>query len=137
MVAQRSGTNCGPNLVPNPSFEATTSQCGINGGFILYTDKSPVQDWFGVTCSTCPSNGSTPDNYNSNCVGTNTTDNCGDGAGSVGMFTTFAGRESVQAQLATPLIAGHLYCFSMKVKAMFFPVVMALEHGSTRKGKSM
>lgn len=115
--AQCSGTTCGPNLVPNPSFETTTSQCGISGRNILFTDRSPVQDWFGLTCSSCANNASTPDNFNSNCVGTNSTSNCGDGSGSVGIYTTFAGRESVQAKLTTPLKAGHQYCFSMKVKS--------------------
>ena len=115
--AQCTGTTCGPNLVPNPSFEATTSQCGVSGGNILYTDKSPVQNWYGLACSNCSNSGSTPDNFNSNCVNTNTTSNCGGGAGSVGIYTTFAGRESVQAQLTTPLKAGHQYCFSMKVKS--------------------
>jgi gliding motility-associated-like protein len=115
--AQCSGTLCGPNLVPNPGFETTTSQCGVSGGNILFTDKSPVQSWFGLACSTCPNSGSTTDNFNSNCVGTNSTSNCGSGSGSVGMYTTFAGRESVQAQLTTPLKAGRMYCFSMKVKS--------------------
>jgi gliding motility-associated-like protein len=108
-------TGCGPNLVPNPSFELTTSLCGSTG--ILYTDKSPVQNWYGVSSSTGSSNGITPDNFNNNCAG-NSTDNCGDGSGSVGFFTTGA-RESVQAKLTAPLIAGHKYCFSMKVLSNF------------------
>jgi gliding motility-associated-like protein len=108
-------TGCGPNLVPNPSFETTTTYCGSTG--ILYTDKSPVQSWFGVSSSTGSSSGITPDNFNNNCAG-NSTDNCGDGVGSVGFFTTGA-RESVQAKLTAPLIAGHKYCFSMKVFSNF------------------
>jgi len=109
------GALCGPNLVPNPSFETTTA-CGA-GNTILFTNKSPVKDWWGLACSSCANSGSTPDNFNNNCAGTNSTSNCGDGTGSVGMYTTFAGRESVQAQLTTPLKAGHQYCFSMKVRS--------------------
>jgi gliding motility-associated-like protein len=114
--AQCTGTTCGPNLIPNPSFEQTTSMCGVSGGGILYTDRSPVKDWYGISCSTCYSNGSTPDYKNSNCANADPTQNCGDGAGSVGIFL-MTGRESVQAKLTAPLQAGHLYCFSMKVKS--------------------
>ncbi len=113
--AQCTGNSCGPNLVPNPSFEITTSYCGVSGGGILYTDKSPVKDWYGVACSTCLSNGTTPDYKNSSCAG-DPTYNCGDGKGSVGIFLMNQ-RESVQAKLTTPLVAGHLYCFSMKVRS--------------------
>lgn len=113
--AQCTGTTCGPNLIPNPGFELTTSYCGTPGGGILYTDKSPVQDWYGVSCSTCYSNGTTPDNKNSNCNG-DPTNNCGDGSGSVGIFIMDR-RESIQAKLKAPLIAGHQYCFSMKVRS--------------------
>ena len=108
------GSLCGPNLLPNPSFETTTA-CG-GGNTILFTDKSPIQDWWGLACSSCANSGSTPDNFNSNCAGTNSTMNCGNGTGSVGMYTTFAGRESVQAKLTSALKAGHQYCFSMKVR---------------------
>jgi gliding motility-associated-like protein len=114
--AQCTGTICGPNLVPNPGFEQTTTTCGISGGGILYTDRSPVKDWYGISCSTCYSNGSTPDYKNSDCANADPTQNCGDGKGSVGIFL-MTGRESVQAKLTEPLIAGHLYCFSMKVKS--------------------
>jgi gliding motility-associated-like protein len=115
-IAQCTGTTCGPNLIPNPSFEQTTSMCGVSGGGILYTDRSPVKDWYGISCSTCYSNGSTPDYKNSDCANADPTQNCGDGKGSVGIFL-MTGRESVQAKLIQPLIAGHLYCFSMKVKS--------------------
>jgi gliding motility-associated-like protein len=115
-TAQCTGTTCGPNLIPNPSFEQTTSTCGTSGGGILYTDRSPVKDWYGISCSTCYSNGSTPDYKNSDCANADPTQNCGDGKGSVGIFL-MTGRESVQAKLTQPLIAGHLYCFSMKVKS--------------------
>jgi gliding motility-associated-like protein len=114
--AQCTGTICGPNLVPNPGFEQTTATCGMSGGGILYTDRSPVKDWYGISCSTCYSNGSTPDYKNSDCANADPTQNCGDGKGSVGIFL-MTGRESVQAKLTAPLIAGHLYCFSMKVKS--------------------
>jgi gliding motility-associated-like protein len=114
--AQCTGTTCGPNLVPNPSFEETTSLCGAGGSKILYTDRSPVKDWYGISCSTCYSNGSTPDYKNSDCPSADPTQNCGDGKGSVGIFL-MTGRESVQAKLTQPLLAGHLYCFSMKVKS--------------------
>ena len=113
--AQCTGTLCGPNLVPNPSFEETTPLCGVSGGGILYTDKTPVKDWYGVACSTCISNGTTPDYKNSDCVD-GPTDNCGDGKGSVGIFL-MTRRESVQAKLTGPLQPGHLYCFSMKVRS--------------------
>lgn len=116
LAGQCSGVSCGPNLILNPSFELTTPDCGVSGRNILHTDRSPISNWYGLSCSTCANNGSTPDNYNSTCAGTNSTSNCGDGNGSVGIFTTLA-RESVQAKLTSPLKAGHLYCFSMKVKS--------------------
>lgn len=110
------GSSCGPNLIPNPSFE-NTSACGPSNN-LIYTNKSPVADWWGLVCSTCPSSGAGgADNLNSNCAGTNSSLNCGDGKGSIGMFTTYAGRESVQAQLIKPLVAGHQYCFSMRVRS--------------------
>lgn len=113
-VANAQCTNtCGTNLIPNPGLELTTSYCSSSG--ILYTNRSPVQDWYGVAASNGTNGGGcTPDNFNSNCAG-NSSGGCA-GSGSVGMFTT-GGRESVQAKLTKPLVAGHQYCFSMKVRS--------------------
>lgn len=111
--AQCSNT-CGTNLIPNPGFESTTTYCATGNG-ILYTNKSPVQSWFGVASSTGANGGGcTPDNFNSNCNG-NSSMGCA-GSGSIGMYTT-GGRESVQAKLSKPLVAGHQYCFTMKVRS--------------------
>ena len=118
--AQCSGTICGPNLIPNPSFEIPTSLCVGGAHHYLHTDKSPVQDWYGVTTSYGAKSGSNPDNFNDNCLGNgaNSTVTCGAGTGSVGFYTT-GGREYVQAKLNTPLIAGHRYCFSIKVRSFY------------------
>lgn len=112
-IAQCTGTNCGPNLIPNPSFELTTSDCSTNS--VLHTNRSPVQDWYGLSSSTGLSSGTTPDYYNVDCA-KKATENCGDGKGSVGIFT-YDQRESVQARLLSPLVEGHMYCFTMKVKS--------------------
>ena len=113
LSAQCSGTNCGPNLIPNPSFELTTSDCSVNS--VMYTNRSPVKDWYGISSSTGVSSGTTPDYYNVDCA-KKATENCGDGKGSVGIFT-YDQRESVQAKLLSPLVEGHMYCFTMKVKS--------------------
>lgn len=112
-IAQCSGTNCGPNLIPNSSFELTTADCSTSS--ILHTNRSPVKDWYGISSSTGLSAGTTPDYYNIDCA-KKATENCGDGKGSVGIFT-YDQRESVQAKLLSPLIEGHMYCFTMKVKS--------------------
>jgi gliding motility-associated-like protein len=111
-------TACGPNLVPNPDFEITTAQCKQKDNQ-LYTNQTPVQDWYGTACTTCASNGITPDNFNSGCGG-NATNNCGSGVGSVGVFTSTGkgdAREYVQAKLTAPLKAGRQYCVTVKIKS--------------------
>jgi gliding motility-associated-like protein len=110
--------SCGPNLAPNADFEITTAQCKQNDNQ-LYTNQTPVQDWYGTACTTCPSKGITPDNFNSGCKG-NGTNNCGSGSGSIGVFTSTGNgdtREYVQAKLSAPLKAGRQYCVSVKVKS--------------------
>lgn len=109
--------SCGPNLVPNADFEITTAQCKLKDNQ-LYTNQTPLQDWYGTACTTCQGKGITPDNFNSGCSG-NGTNNCGSGAGSVGVFTSSGNgdvREYVQAKLSAPLKAGRQYCVSVKVK---------------------
>jgi gliding motility-associated-like protein len=110
--------SCGPNLVPNADFEITTAQCKQKDNQ-LYTNQTPIQDWYGTACTTCPGKGITPDNFNSGCGG-NSSNNCGSGAGSVGVFTSTGSgdaREYVQAKLTAPLKAGRQYCVSVKVKS--------------------
>jgi gliding motility-associated-like protein len=110
--------SCGPNLVPNPDFEITTAQCKEKDNQ-LYTNQSPLKDWYGTACTTCPGKGITPDNFNSGCGG-NGTNNCGSGAGSAGVFTSTGSgnaREYIQAKLTAPLQAGKQYCVSVKVKS--------------------
>lgn len=116
--AQCTGTNCGPNLIPNPGFELTTSDCPNSVHQYLHYDRSPVQDWYGVVTSYGPKSGSNPDVFNNKCTGNgaNGTNTCGGGTGSVGFYTAPA-YEYVQAKLTTPLIAGHRYCFSIRIKA--------------------
>jgi gliding motility-associated-like protein len=116
MVAQCK--SCGPNLVPNADFEITTAQCKEKDNQ-LYTNQTPLQDWYGTACTTCPGKGITPDNFNSGCGG-NGTNNCGSGAGSAGVFTSTGSgnaREYIQAKLKAPLKAGRQYCVSVKVKS--------------------
>lgn len=110
--------SCGPNLAPNPDFEITTSQCGGKDQQ-LYTDQSPIKDWYGTACVTCPGKGITPDNFNTGCGG-NATNNCGSGSGSAGVFTSTGNgdeREYIQAKLTSPLKAGKQYCVTVKVKS--------------------
>jgi gliding motility-associated-like protein len=110
--------SCGPNLVPNADFEITTAQCKQKDNQ-LYTNQTPIQDWYGTACTTCPNKGITPDNFNSGCGG-NGSNNCGSGAGSVGVFTSTGSgeaREYVQAKLIAPLKAGRQYCVSVKIKS--------------------
>lgn len=114
--AQSCGALCGPNLLPNPSFDTTTSYCGSLN--YLYYDKSPIKDWFGVTTSTGGQSGSNPDIFNGTCPGANSSVTCGTGPGSAGFYTTGA-KELIQAKLNTPLIAGHQYCFSIKIRSFY------------------
>ena len=112
-------TNCSPNLAPNPGFEATTVNCADTISE-MFTNYSQVQGWYGIACDTCPSSGTTPDYYNSNCNGPSQTLTCDGSNGSVGFFTyLLAGsnsREYVQAQLTSPLVAGQEYCVSVEVR---------------------
>jgi len=110
---------CGSNLVQNPGFETPTSLCGNTTDIQLYNSQSPVANWFGT--DNYPGAGSSPD-YFSSCAGSTNTPNlpCLNGTGRVGIFTktSFAlGREYVQSQLTSPLIAGKTYCYSMIVKS--------------------
>jgi len=105
--------------VNNPGFELFTANCGTND-IQLYYSQSPVQNWSGIQDNN-PLAGSTPD-YFSPCAGvTNSANNsCITGTARIGLFTktSFAnGREYVQTQLSTPLVAGKEYCFSMNVKS--------------------
>lgn len=119
-IAYSQCTNtCGANIVDNSGFELFTANCGTND-IQLYYSQSPVQNWFGVEDNT-PLAGSTPD-YFSPCAGvTNSANNnCINGTARIGLFTKTSfsnGREYVQTQLSTPLVAGKEYCFSMNVKS--------------------
>jgi gliding motility-associated-like protein len=112
-------TNCSPNLAPNPGFEATTVNCADTISEI-FTNYTQVQGWYGIACDTCPSSGTTPDYYNSNCNGPSQTLTCDGSNGSIGFFTYLISgtnsREYVQAQLNTPLVAGQEYCVSVQVR---------------------
>jgi len=114
-------STCGSNLLPNPGFETSTAFC-TTSDIQIYTNQTPVQGWYGTEAFDPASMaGSTPD-YFSSCAGiTNTANNsCMTGSARVGFFTktSFAnGREYVQTQLNTPLVAGKTYCFSMVVKS--------------------
>ncbi len=119
--AQCTGTTCGSNLVPNPGFELTTTYCGSGDGE-LYTDISPVQDWFGTRSSTSTNSQDLvgADYYNVNCPSSDNGPRCNasDGDGSVAIYIKHLGssaRESIQAKLKAPLKKGHMYCISMKV----------------------
>lgn len=110
---------CGSNLIQNPGFETPTSLCGTTTDIQLYNSQSPVANWLGT--DNYPMAGSSPD-YFSPCAGTTNTPNlpCLSGTGRVGIFTktSFAlGREYVQSQLVSPLVAGKTYCYSMVVKS--------------------
>lgn len=119
--AQCLNGGCGSQLVPDPDFEILTAATNttIPGSQVIGITSTPVQDWYG----TDPAGGSTPD-Y-TNLFGTTPTGAnvyniaCMTGNGQVGVFTKTSGansREYVQAQLTSPLIANHQYCFSMVVK---------------------
>ncbi|MFN3341598.1 MAG: gliding motility-associated C-terminal domain-containing protein [Flavobacteriales bacterium] len=115
------GGGCGPNLLPNPGFEDNTIQCQAPDNQI-YSNLTPVESWFGLQAfNPNQAAGSTPD-YFSPCGSIPGTFNvgCQTGDAMIGLFTrtTFAmGRESIQAQLNSPLLAGRTYCFSMTVKS--------------------
>jgi len=109
---------CGGTLLRNGDFEINTPVCTTINNGQLYTDQTPVQDWYGTAGVNSPNNGITPDNFNSNCLG-NSTLNCGSGVGSLGFYTyTGSGnlREFVQSPLTAPLQAGREYCFSTQVR---------------------
>lgn len=112
---------CGTNLLINPGFEIPTANCTVND-IQLYNDQTPVQGWFGTEpFSVNPMTGSTPD-YFSPCAGSTNSANapCLNGTARVGFFTKTSfgnGREYIQSQLITPLVAGKTYCFSMVVKS--------------------
>lgn len=121
IVLAQCNATCGSNLLPNPGFETSTSQCA-NPDNQIYSNLTPVDSWFGVE-SFDPNNaaGSTPDYFSpcgSNPGSTNL--GCQTSDAMVGLFTRASfpsGRESLQAQLLSPLVAGKTYCFSMVVKS--------------------
>lgn len=112
---------CGANLIVNGSFETSTASCSVND-IQLYNNVSPVYGWIGTEAFDANiMAGSTPD-YFSACAGsTNAANNsCIIGSARVGVFThtSFAnGREYIQSELTTALVAGKTYCFSMVVKS--------------------
>jgi gliding motility-associated-like protein len=112
---------CGTDLISNGGFQASTSFCNVSD-IQLYNNQSPVQSWFGTEPFVSgTAAGSTPD-YFSSCAGTTNSANnvCMNGAARIGLFTRAPfsnGREYVQSQLSTPLVAGQTYCFSMVVKS--------------------
>lgn len=113
----------GSNLIPNPGFELTNAFCNGTDNQIYY-DQSPLQNWLGV--DPLAVGGSTPDlknNDGTTCGGsTNAANNtCFTGTKRVGFFvyTSFGGREYIQATLTSPLTAGTTYCFSMSVRSNY------------------
>jgi hypothetical protein len=118
--AQCSGAT---NLIPNPSFETNTASCtGTDNQ--LYSNQSPVASWFGTEPFSAGA-GSTPDysNNNASACGVNLNAlgqaTCFVGNRSVGLFVYTPGvngREYVQSALNSSLVAGQLYCFSMRVR---------------------
>lgn len=120
--AQCTNGGCGTQLILNPSFEVTTQSITLNNTVIPFSG-SPIQSWLG----TDDTGASTPDYFNLQGVTQSPPSQyfynsaCMTGAGQVGIYTRATGssnaREYIQAQLITPLIAGHQYCFSMVVKS--------------------
>ncbi len=125
-VAGKAFSQCavyGPNLIPNPSFELTNASC-TGADNQLYVDQSPVQNWIGT--DPLSSAGSTPDitRNDATVCGSlvNAANNtCFTGTKKMGFFvyTSGSGREYVQAQLTSNLIAGRTYCFSMDVRSRY------------------
>ena len=126
LVTTKAFSQCavyGPNLIPNPSFELTTAFCtGTDNQ--LYVDQSPVQNWLGTDPLSV--GGSTPDitRNDATVCGSlvNAANNtCFTGTKKMGFFvyTSGGGREYVQAQLTSNLIAGRTYCFSMEVRSRY------------------
>ena len=113
----------GPNLIPNPSFELSTAFCtGTDNQ--LYVDQSPTQNWLGT--DPLSSGGSTPDMTRNDATVcgsmVNAANNtCFTGTKKIGLFvyTSSSGREYIQAQLTSNLVAGKTYCFSMDVRSRY------------------
>jgi len=116
---------CGSNLIPNPSFEMSHVSCVNNSiSNMMYHSQSPVENWFGTDNIL---GGSSPDYKSlSPCAAqpNNANMTCMDGDATIGIFTAnLSGsgwgdaRESIQAQLLLPLVAGKTYCFSMTVNS--------------------
>ena len=120
-VFAQCGTLSGPNLVPNPGFELSTSQCGVSDE--LWTDKTPCKDWYGLAksnCSVCP----TPQYVKDSCSTSNQMVQCtaSSGKAAMGGYTVGATKDYFQAKLTQPLVAGRQYCFTMKVRGQIsFP----------------
>src|SRR3989338_7883889 len=126
LVSAKALSQCpvyGPNLIPNPSFELTNAFCtGTDNQ--LYVDQSPVQNWIGT--DPLSSGGSTPDitRNDATVCGSivNAANNtCFTGTKKLGLFvyTSSSGREYIQAQLTSNLVAGRTYCFSMDVRSRY------------------
>lgn len=123
VIAQCINGGCGVQLLPNPGFEIAGTPT-ISGSIVMPLTPGPVQGWVGTDNSGALS---TPDYHNLHGVvpapNSANANNyaCTSGNGMVGFFTRAAGsgngREYVQAQLISPLVAGQQYCFSMVVKS--------------------
>ena len=122
VIAQCINGGCGVQLIPNPGFEIAGTPT-ISGSIVMPLTPGPLPSWFG----TDNSGASTPDYHNLHGVvpapNSANANNyaCTSGNGMVGFFTRAAGsghgREYVEAQLISPLVAGQQYCFSMVVKS--------------------
>jgi hypothetical protein len=119
---------CSPNLVPNYNFEqndAVLCNSDLSGISQIWIDTSIVTGWYGTSFKNGSGSGITPDYYNSNCNQANSSIDCMDGDGSLGVYTsTNAGtnssnnvREYIQCQLNGPLNAGSTYYIEMKVRS--------------------
>lgn len=126
--SQCQGT-CGGNLIPNPGFELTTPFCNtmlpMNDRQVIYTDQAGVQSWVGMVPAPpggIDPTGGSPD-YFSPCANFYPDALvCSSDEAAVGIFTYEhllptdpQYREYIQAQLLSPLVAGHTYCFSVTV----------------------
>ncbi|HET6226148.1 MAG TPA: hypothetical protein VFF27_07700, partial [Bacteroidia bacterium] len=119
------GTLSGPNLIPNPSFEdVNPAVCGTGAGSDnLYLNRTPVKDWYGLSRTNCGNcTDAAPQYSNDACNSAQQAVKCNasSGEGSVGGFTWGVTRESFQAKLTQPLIAGHQYCFSLNVRGAVY-----------------
>lgn len=127
IFSQCQGT-CGTNLIPNPGFELTTAFCNpvlpMNDRENLYTNQAAVQSWLG-TIPAPPAGatpvGGTPDYIAPCAIYYPQAMHCISGVAltGIGTYNVIGSnhniREYIQAQLLSPLTAGHTYCFSITV----------------------